>query len=248
MPGATDQLSSILHRIAAIGVTARQIKVYHAPEDALEFFVDCLKTCVLPRSMVVFLDHFQSFEVAASGGRLLQIVERADDIGLKMGPITSADVSAICTELLAVFAKGSQISVEFRKIGSGIEDTLDGATGDQILAASGFQFLRDFESDPLDVLIEGAQDVLLGVYSPAIDRRATYKGFKLPTELLGWIDAQFSALGAADDTLADDEIALYRPSSSSEIAIGFHQRKGQQTALIIDANSITDLAEFWASY
>ncbi|MEM7438064.1 MAG: hypothetical protein AAF393_00585 [Pseudomonadota bacterium] len=244
MAFSTPELAALLQKTSAIGVSQRQSRSYLTPWDAVGFFADCLAACVLPRSMVVYLDNALCLELVANRGRLIEITDRSKDADLQLGPVSAADIDVFSQNFANLVSTRSNISVFFQPVTKGLDTQREGVTGAQILQASGYQFLRNLGANPFDILIEGAQNVLLGVYSPETGLTHRASGFELSSSLKDWIETIFGSIGVAG-ICEVTQVAFYSPSQSREITVGFSLGNGPPLAIVFSSGAVADVAEFW---
>ena len=211
MPGHNTELAAVLQRISAIGVATRPTLNFAVPEDAIGFFVDCVRTCILPRTVAVHLDGKNCLLVSTKGGRLLQVLESADGVGIETGAVSADTLSGFCEQLMALFRDKSTIAVEFHRSQATEEPGSTGVSAEQILSTLNFQFLRNLPSDRLDILIDGAQHVLLASYVLTKEIEQQSGDFETPQELLNWLDQACRNFAASREIEDASVLVIYRP-------------------------------------
>lgn len=158
--------------------------------------------------------------------RLLDAVAIADEVGVKIFPLTFADAQAVSTTLQEVFDKGKKLPED--PDGSGADAVAAGAVGEAV--AYNVSVSTDDRTNT--VIVAGRQDQLMLAETivSELDRPAT--ALKFPLHLLGLEHTDATRVGKIITELFDKRIDALTASGSSHTAL-----ERERVFLSVDARS-----------
>lgn len=254
MSEALAELSALLARTAAIGVAPRQCQATSA-DMALGFVIEAIRTCILPRQLIVSADQKVLLRMEAGGGTLLQILESDAAVsgshapGLLERPLRGTDredVIAAAQLFLTLFPGNQDLFVATKRPDTATDPAQSGIDGDLLLRAVKMVPLSAAITDRFAHFVEAAEEVIVAVIPESGPTRTLHPDITLPRDVADRVAGLFGTTGHPIHDLTEEEMLFLRPTDPDYPAIGVTRTTAGLVALIVEPDSCTDLAAYWA--
>ena len=242
-----DDVAAVLSRVAARGVSPVLSVRPETADEACALVLDAVRTCLLPRVVVVTSAGAPCLELEAVGGRLLSVTTVADRAGrtafasLLGRSLTTEDAGQVAELFRASVTETGPLDITFRAA----EASGNGISPVAVLEAMGLHWDLLGPAERLQHLDAATEEVLIGTRRQSGETRMVRKDAALPVTLVSALDECLRDGGLAA-RLADDEMLLLSHPAGADVTVALLHRGTGPEAMVFDPDVATDLAALWS--
>lgn len=249
--GLPTDLETVLSRTAALGTGPRRIHPA-TPEGALGAVLDALAACILPRRLTISDEAGLLLGLEAAGGHLIQVTDvsatlQAEAAEVMRRPLRSADLQPIAALFANAFPGEQALTFSTSAAHATPDPAQTGLTCPAILQCLGLTPFDDAVPDRLAHLIEAADEVLIAICHSGQPPVSTHPAAPLPREVCSLAERANNHLQAQPTLLQNNEILFLTPKSHPDLALGLARPKTGPVVLVFMADSLPDIAAYWAN-